>query len=95
MLILIAALIATGAVLAVFGTAGFCLVATTSPTAADLTHARRVATAGRWCVAVGVLLLWTSPAHVAGITGILVTLAICTGCLTLITKSPITRLAAA
>lgn len=89
MLILIAALIAAGAVLAGFGTAGFCLVATTAPSRHDLAHARRTATAGRWTGAAGLLLLWTSPVHVAGVTGIAVTLAICIGTLSLLTKARI------
>jgi hypothetical protein len=94
-LTLIAALIAAGAVLAGFGTVGFCLVATNGPSRADLAHARKTATAGRWLIAAGVLLLWTSPLHVAGIGGLAVTLAICIGTLSLLTKSPIHRLAAA
>lgn len=95
MLPLIAALLTAGTLLAGFGVAGFCLVATSAPTAADLVHARRLATAGRWLTAVGVLLLWSSPLHVAGVAGIAVTLATCAGVLTLITKSPLHRLAAA
>lgn len=95
MLSLIAALLTAGTLLAGFGVAGFCLVATSAPSRADLAHTRRLATAGRWCVAAGVLLLWSSPLHVAGIAGIAVTLAICLGVLTLLTKSPINRLAAA
>lgn len=92
---LIAALLTAGTLLAAFGLAGFCLVATTAPARADLAHARRLATAGRWAVAVGVLLLWASPAHVGGILGLAVTAAICVATLSLLTKSPIHRLAAA
>lgn len=95
MLTLIAALLTAGTLLAGFGVAGFCLVATTSPARADLAHARRLATAGRWAVAAGLLLLWSSPLHVAGIAGFAVTLAICAAVLSLLTKSPLHRLAAA
>jgi hypothetical protein len=86
---LIAVLLTAGTMLAGFGTAGFCLVATTAPTRADLEHARHIATAGRWAVALGVLLLWASPISVGGITGIAVTFAICTAVLSLLTKSPL------
>lgn len=92
---LIAALLAAGFVLAAFGTAGFCLVATGAPTRDDLAHARRLATAGRWAIAAGVLLLWTSPIQVGGIAGLAVTLAICAAVLSLLTKSPIRRAATA
>ena len=95
MLTLIAALLTAGTILAGFGTAGFCLVATSAPTTADLAHTRRMVTTGRWLVAAGVLLLWSSPLHVAGIAGLAVTLAICTGVLTLITKAPLRNLATA
>lgn len=95
MLPLIAALLTAGTLLAGFGTVGFCLVATTAPASADLTHARRTATVGRWLIAAGILLLWTSPLHVAGIAGFAVTLAICTGVLSLLTKAPLRHLAAA
>lgn len=95
MLTLIAALLTAGTVLTGFGTAGFCLVATTAPDRADLAHARKLATTGRWAVAAGLVLLWTSPLHVAGIAGLAVTLAICAATLSLLTKSPIHHLAAA
>lgn len=92
---LVASLLAAGTLLAGFGTAGFCLVATTAPARADLAHARRLATAGRWLVAAGIAALWSSPLHVAGVAGFAVTLAICAGVLSLLTKSPLHRLAAA
>lgn len=95
MLTLIAALLTAGTLLAGFGVVGFCLVATNCPASADLAHARRTATVGRWLTAAGILLLWTSPLHVAGIAGIAVTLAICAGVLSLLTKAPLRNIAAA
>lgn len=95
MLTLIAALLTAGTVLAGFGTAGFCLVATNGPTRTDLAHARKLATLGRWAVAAGLVLLWSSPLHVAGIAGLAVTIAICAATLSLLTKSPIRHVAAA
>lgn len=95
MLDLIAALLTAGTLLAGFGVVGFCLVATTAPDRTDLAHARRLATAGRWLVTAGIVLLWSSPLHVAGIAGFAVTLAICTGVLTLLTKAPLRNLAVA
>lgn len=92
---LIAALLTAGTLLAAFGLAGFCAVATTAPDRADLAHARRLATVGRWGVAIGVLLLWASPIQVGGILGLAVSLAICLGVLSLFTKAPLRNLATA
>jgi len=92
---LAAALLTAGTMLAAFGLAGFCLVATSAPCPADLAHARRLATAGRWSVALGALLLWTSPAHIGGITGLAFTLAISAAALSVITKARISIPAAA
>lgn len=92
---IVASLLAAGTVLAGFGTVGFYLVATTAPAAADLARTRHTATTGRWLIAAGLLLLWSSPLHVAGITGLAVTLATCTGVLSLLTKAPLRHLAAA
>lgn len=92
---LAAALLTAGFMLAASGTAGFCLVATSAPTAADLTHARRTATAGRWAVTSGALLLFTTPAHIGGITGLAFTLAIVAAALSILTKTRVRIPAAA
>lgn len=86
---LAAALLTAGFVLSVFGTSGFALVWTTAPDRADLIHARRLATAGRWATAAGLALLWSSPASVGGITGLCVTLAVLAAAATLLTKAPL------
>jgi hypothetical protein len=84
-LTLIAALIAAGAVLAGFGTAGFCAI--TAPHNDDLTITRIFATTGRRCIATGVLLLLATHPHLAAIGTLAVIAAICMARLSLITKT--------
>jgi len=92
---LAAALLTAGFMLAAFGLAGFCLIATSAPDPADLAHARRLATAGRWCVAAGVLLLLGAHVHIGGIVLLGFTLAVCAAAFSLLTKARISIPAAA
>lgn len=86
---LAAALLTAGFMLAAFGLAGFCLNATSAPDIADLAHTRRLATAGRWSVAAGVVLLLDSHAHIGGIALLGFTIAVCAGAFSLLTKARI------
>lgn len=69
MLTLTAVLIAVGAVLAALGTAGFYAVASTAPDPHDLAFTRRMATAGRRLIYVGVPMLAAGHVNLGGAMG--------------------------
>lgn len=68
-------LLTIGAILAAVGTLGFWYIGYTAPDPTDLQLTRRLATAGRWALIIGLSQICGEPAHPSGIAlgGLLIT----------------------
>lgn len=68
-------LLTIGAILAAVGTAGFWYIGYTAPDPTDLQLTRRLATAGRWALIIGLSQICGEPTHPSGIAlgGLLIT----------------------